>query len=357
VIRTVDYRPLTDPVQPEQVKAFKQTMRGRPGSAGASGILTIVVFAVVGLFMLLVGGTVVASLVPVLLDSARSGPAGAVVLLFPVLFVGVIVTVIALAVVAVVRGPGWEARYRMHRFAEANGLVYSPASGQPSYPGAIFSLGSSRTVTDHFRSASDRFLDYGNYRYTTGSGKNRTTHRWGFLALELDRALPHMVLDSKSNNGLFGGSNLPAVFSKDQVLSLEGDFDRWFTLYCPRQYERDALYVFTPDLMALLIDEAAPFDVEIVDRWMFVYSARSLDMRQPAVHQRMLRIVDTVGGKTLSQTDRYRDERVESFAANAVAPQGRRLKRGVSLGAVITFVAFAAFWIWTLVSDMLSLGG
>src|SRR5690606_19662771 len=129
-----------------------------------------------------------------------------------------------------------------------------------------------------------------------------------------------------------GGSNLPVTFDRTQVLSLEGDFDRYFRLYCPREYERDALYVFTPDLMALLIDNAAPFDVEIVDDWMFVYSSKPFPAAQPAVYQRLLNIVETVGSKTLSQTDRYRDERAAvPFEANVVAPQGTRLKRSVSV--------------------------
>src|SRR5690606_7535742 len=111
---------------------------------------------------------------------------------------------------------------------------------------------------------------FGNLRYVTGSGKSRSVHQWGFLAVGLDRRLPHMVLDSRANNRMLGLSNLPAGFRRDQILSLEGDFDRYFTLYCPKEYERDALYVFTPDLMALLIDEAAPYDVEVVDHWMLV---------------------------------------------------------------------------------------
>ena len=242
---------------------------------------------------------------------------------------------------------------RLDAFASANGLTFSPHSADPSYPGAIFQLGQSRFAIDHLRSASDRFLDYGNYRYTTGSGKNRSTRTWGFMALQLDRALPNMMLDSKANNGLFG-TNLPAAFKTDQILHLEGDFDDYFTLYCPKQYERDALYVFTPDLMALLIDNAAPFDVEIVDTWMFVYSSAALDMRLPAVHQRMLRIVDTVGSKALSQTDRYRDERVGDFAANVVAPQGRRLKRGISVVGIVVLVLFAVMWVLSVFGGILS---
>ncbi len=153
-----------------------------------------------------------------------------------------------------------------------------------------------------------------------------------------------MLLDSRANNGLFGSTNLPAAFARDQVLSLEGDFNEHFTLYCPKEYERDALYVFTPDLMALLIDEAAPYDVEIVDRWMFVYSARAFPLAEPSVYQRLLTIVTTVGAKTLTQTDRYVDERVGEFAANMVAPEGRRLRRGVSWVGIAIVVGFLALW-------------
>ena len=175
------------------------------------------------------------------------------------------------------------------------------------------------------------------------------------MALQLDRALPHMVLDSRANNGLFGGTNLPATFTKDQVLSLEGDFNNYFTLYCPKQYERDALYVFTPDLMALCIDNAAPFDIEIIDKWMFVYSAAPFDMSTGAIYQRLFGIVDTVGAKTLTQTDRYADERVPTFAANFVAPQGARLKRGVPVVAIVIGVLAIGFWIIPQVISFLAL--
>ena len=97
--------------------------------------------------------------------------------------------------------------------------------------------------------------------------------------------------------------------------------------------------------MALLIDNAAPFDVEIMDKWMFVYSASSFDMTQPAVHHRLLSIVDTVGAKTLTQTDRYVDERVADFAANVVAPPGQRLRRRFPLVAILILLAIVGFWV------------
>lgn len=356
--RSVDYSALTAPATTEQVRAFRQAAARDPAYASQSSavqvIVLVFVFAVIGFLFVGFAGVVVSMVA----TTAAQGFSltTAVSLLFPLLFIAAFAIIVVIALRGVLGGGGrWERWYRLSTFAAANGLVFSPADANPSYPGAIFTSGRSRVALDHLRTPADRFFDYGNYRYVTGSGKNSTTHNWGFLALSLDRALPHMVLDSRSNNGLFGGTNLPTVFSQDQVLSLEGDFDQHFTLYCPREYERDALYVFTPDLMALLIDEAAPFDVEIVDSWMFVYSGTAFDLRQPAAHQRILRIVDTVGAKALARTDRYADERVGGTTVNIVAPEGRRLRRGVSVVAVIAVIAFALVWGWSLLAE--ALGG
>ncbi len=306
--------------------------------------------AIVGVFVII---PVLGSMASLILRSFQDGASSATaVVLFLILGVGVA----ALVVVGIMSGrQRWERWLRMDRFATANGLTFSPSDTNPSYPGAIFSIGDSRSTKEHFRTTDGRFLDFGNYQYTTGSGKNRSTRTWGFLALELDRKLPHMVLDTKANNGLFGGTNLPAHFDKEQILSLEGDFNEYFTLYCPKEYERDALYVFTPDLMALLIDEAAPFDVEIVDDWMFVYSNTPFPSGVPAVYQRLFRIIETVGAKTLTQTDRYQDDRAAApFAANIVAPQGTRLKRNVSVGAILLIVGAVVVWGWSFFADIFS---
>ena len=221
----------------------------------------------------------------------------------------------------------------------------------PAYPGEIFHIGRNPVVTEHLET-SGRFLDIGNFSYVTGSGKSQTTHNWGFLALSLDRAMPNIVLDAKANNSLFG-SNLPIALDKKQILHLEGDFDQHFSLYCPAEYEQDALYIFTPDLMALLIDEASPFDVELVDQWMFVYSSRPFELTDPTVLQRLFTIADTVGAKAVNQTEHYADDRIGDPAANIVAPQGLRLKRGASVIGVVLVVAFVGFWGWTFLQQLL----
>jgi hypothetical protein len=342
MIRTIDYSALASTVTKQDVAAYRAELAKVKPNYGSGSWVALIIVGVVGVMMASILITTLGTISASLARNSTGGLSALIVLLLPVIVVGVVVAG-AVLLVRYLSAKRFERFVRLDRFAKANGLIFSPADPNPQYPGAIFGLGRARSAYEHFRSASGRFLDFGNYKYTTGSGKNSTTHTWGFMALELDRALPHMVLDSLANN--FIGTNLPATFTKDQVLSLEGDFNRYFTLYCPKQYERDALYVFTPDLMALCIDNAAPFDIEIVDKWLFVYSAAPFDMSTGSIYQRLFGIVDTIGAKTLSQTDRYSDERVANFTANYVAPQGARLKRGVPVAAIVIGAVVLGFWL------------
>ncbi|MFS0865993.1 hypothetical protein AB3M83_01490 [Microbacterium sp. 179-B 1A2 NHS] len=353
-----DPRPLTEPVDRATVRAHRRQLiaSGRaPRGQGAGIVIAVVVILVVGFVFLNVVGGVIATL-------ASGGRGGALVVLgvLAVVAVGVVVGVVAL-----VRGSGarW---YRLDRFAAANGMTWFPRAPNPPLPGMIFGVGSSRAASDVLRGDTPRFVEFANYRYTTGSGKNRTTHRWGYVAIKLASPLPHIVLDAEGNNGLFG-SNLPRVFDRDQRLSLEGDFDRHFALYCPAGYEQDALYLFTPDIMARFIDHAAQLDVEIVDDWLFLYAKRDFSTLDPATWAWLFSVVGALLDK-LGQWERWRDDRLASasLAAGAapdaarpatagagaaslpfaapldafrppagVAPQGRRLQGGVAWPAII----------------------
>jgi len=355
----LDYRPLTAPVTAAQVTAFKRWARST-GQAWAQLTAASIIGWVVGGFAIVifvfVGGFAICGVLVRALLRALGVSDGTAAALSTAIVAVVFFGIAGLIVWGMIANSNktWRRHYRLDQFARANGLSAFPVSADPRYAGSIFGIGSSRASYDRIQSTSGRFLDIGSYRYTTGSGKNRTTHTWGYLAMQLDRRLPQMVLDSKANNGLFGSTNLPKTFSRDQVLSLEGDFDKYFTLYCPREYERDALYVFTPDLMALLVDNAGAFDVEIVDDWLFVYSTTPIDTTDPAQIGRMFQIVDTVGAKTLSQSDNYSDDRVPHAQAaslagpdasrNLIAPQGRRLRTRASWVSIVVFVLVVVAW-------------
>ena len=344
----LDWTAFTQPVTASQVQQWKAAAKaanhGWAGDGTAQRVVAIIaLIPIIGLFAIFGFG---------LLAGAISGfisaePSGIALGGFGILLGLFCLAIVAVGIFGLTRiGPNehrWERWLRLDWFARTNGMTFSPHDPDPNYPGAIFRTGTSRAAIDHLRSVEGRFFDTGNYRYVTSNGKNSTTHTWGFLAMHLERRLPHMLLDSRQNN-IWGISNFAGAFARDQVLSLEGDFDRYFTLFCPRQYERDALYVFTPDLMALCIDEAAPFDIEIVDDWMFVYSPNPFRMDDPHLLSRLFRIIDLVGAKALRQTRRYRDERVPApFPANVVAQPGQRLRRRFPIGIIVSLAIVLGF--------------
>ncbi|MCR2808325.1 MULTISPECIES: hypothetical protein [unclassified Microbacterium] len=381
-----DPGPLVEPVDGNAVREHAQRL-AHSGSGSGSGALIPVV---IGGAFVLIFGSVFLTVIGTIVGSLGSTGSEAPFLISA--FVGVLPTILVLAAAAVVivllvRGGRRrkERRYRLDRFATANGMSYLPTLAAPALPGMIFGVGRARSASDLVRGERPRFVEFANYQYTTGSGKNRTTHRWGYVAIKLDVPLPHIVLDATSNNGLFG-SNLPATFDKDQRLSLEGDFDRHFSLYCPEGYERDALYLFTPDIMARFIDNAAALDVEIVDDWLFLYGKREFSGLDPATWAWLFSVVGALLDK-FAQWARWRDERLRADAAGSapgafpladggfaesssptaasagpgalpfappggllrpppgVAAPGRRLTRGVSWVSIVAVGGVVLFWL------------
>ena len=257
--------------------------------------------------------------------------------------------------------------------AEPNLVGFERGShvGRVDYPGLIFRIGVDPKVPEHLYRAGDDYLDIGNYEYTLRAGNKSITYRYGFVAIKLTRMMPHMVLDAARNNFL-GATTLPVGFHRGQILSLEGGFDQHFTLFCPKQYERDALYVFTPDLMALLIDEAGVVDVEVIDDWVFLYRFGGFDLDEAATIEKLFRIIDTVGAKLLSRSSRYADSRADATdagaeasadrrAVNRVAAQGLRLKpalprvvKGAIIGCALAIGLPLVAAIWFSVAQLLS---
>jgi len=380
-----DARSLVEPVAPGEARAFVQELR-RTGRIKGSPVFGVLVVVVIAFVVVVLFGSVAITLVTSIAGAVTAGAdGGGLAVLFgflPLLVIGIIA---AVAITLFVRGArtSSERMYRLDRFARANAMSYEPRLDGPALPGMIFSIGNTRHSSDLVRGDRPRFVEFANYRYTTGSGKNQQTHHWGYVAVRLDTPLPHIVLDAKSNNGLFG-SNLPLSFDKDQRLSLEGDFDRYFSLYCPADYERDALYLFTPDIMARFIDNAAALDVEIVDDWLFLYAKRDFSTLDPQTWAWLFSVVGALLDK-FDQWARWRDERLAAAAAlptadasslgsadpsagaghgaaasvpftppldalrppPGVAPEGRRLQRGVPWVPIVVGGVMVLFWIVT----------
>lgn len=230
-------------------------------------------------------------------------------------------------------------RNQILKFTKANNLRLIERVKPSGQNGMIFNIGHSKNIERAIATKDGQpFKEIANYTYDTGHGKNRRTHDFGFMRIPLPRHLPNMVLDAKSNNFLKVVSTLPVGLSKDQTLSLEGDFDKYFTLYAPKEYKTDALYVFTPDIMAIMIDHLRDYDVEIVDNMMYLYSNKKFSLTDPKRLEQLIKISINIYDKLQRRTDYYADSRVGDRAADTVADAGRRLKNGTPTWMIVAFL-------------------
>jgi hypothetical protein len=213
-------------------------------------------------------------------------------------------------------------RVRLNAFAIKNNFAYL-GSTSTDYNGLIFQYGGAstpKTMLTAIQSTSGMVYEFGNYyRAATGIYTRSTRdHYYGFVRFKLPGRLPPMVLDATANNTFKYISNLPGWFGGDQKLSLEGDFDKYFMLYAPAIYKTDALALFTPDIMRLLISDAHTFDAEVVDDNLYLYTDDSFDLSKPETLLSLIELADALS-KALPPSEYYTNEQVGDRAANTVA--------------------------------------
>ncbi|QYF72376.1 DUF3137 domain-containing protein [Cryobacterium sp. PAMC25264] len=268
--------------------------------------------------------------------------------------------------------------YRLARFAADNGLSYESGPVIVTHVKPWADRGVLR-LTRVMRPVSQRSIEFANYELRAGAAGTGGARFGGFCAVRLSTRLPHILL--RAQDGPADQFTLAALPDRAQRLSLEGDFDDHFTLYCPEEYERDALYLFTPDVMARLIDRVHGFDVEIIDDWLFFVSSRDVVTLDPLAWQGLYDAVAALSDK-IGRWERWRDDRLPSVprvpasadavAENAagliargvkpsaagsrrVAKPGRRLRMRLAAGDLIGMIAFGLLMIGAVVTIFYSL--
>lgn len=206
--------------------------------------------------------------------------------------------------------------YRLAHFAADNGMSYEPGPVDGDHVAPWADRGQ-LTLSRVIRPASERAVEFANYRLRYGPWGSQDTQFGGYCAVRLATPLPHIVVLARTGTPrALTGLAVPA---SAQSLPLEGDFDEHFSLYCPEGYERDALYLFTPDVMARLIDDVHGFDVEIIDDWLFLVNNTEVVTLDPTDWVGVLDAVAGLGAK-LDRWERWRDARVDHPARTPASP-------------------------------------
>lgn len=353
----VDFTPLTHPVTREDIRIYRNYVL-REGLAGnrmnervldqeSQPLYSFIILTLLGSVALLY-----------ILTAVTGGSTAAVFVVGVIVQVGLLGGIAAWKILKQgIEDRLWEHRMRLEKFAAVNGLLFIEENEVFFYPGMMAQRASyvHTRLYECIRVADSPLVEWGNYE-SYYEKDNSNLIRYGYIALELDRAMPHMILDSRSNNWKSFGieeSNIKSQFSRDQRIELEGDFASHFTLYAPNEYKTDAYYIFTPDFMAELVDEAGDFDVEIIDNYLFLYRTSPFSSYTPELVDKIFRIISIVGNKMSARSSRYADTRVPNASDRqvvvpAIAQEGRRLKRSTTAYTVLA-VGMAVYALFILV--------
>jgi hypothetical protein len=174
-----------------------------------------------------------------------------------------------------------------------------------------------------------------------------------------------MVLDARRGqrpHALSAGSD----FSREQILSLEGDFDDFFTVYRPSGYGGgDALYFLTPELMADLIDTASGWDIEFIDTSVIFFRPGAILNTDDQGVDRLVALAARWRERATRWAqwcdDRSTADAVVEVGGTLIRPpvavhnDGRRLQGGrLATIAVAAFLLFVGGMYFSVVFDMLN---
>lgn len=231
---------------------------------------------------------------------------------------------------------GLSRRVKIAAFAWQNGWAYADLLEHTRRPGAAF------TRVVHSRERAVMACDDARMPFELGMhhsvsrGQERATIQrpFAFIELPLPASVPHIVLANRKHSivptlGLGRGA---------ARMELEGDFAKTFRLIVPEGYQQDALYIFTPDLMARVLDLGSGAEIELVSDRLYVYLPSRTRFDRAETMAAAVTLAEEFHRRFTARTELYRDDDAGGLAARAgvsIGLRGQRLGgRGISVFAV-----------------------
>ncbi|OUE27886.1 hypothetical protein [Clavibacter michiganensis] len=366
----LDTDPLTDRIRRRDLRTFRREFRREHPEAEGIGVKARTFLMH---FLLWDSVIALALFAGIMVETLQKGaPDAGEQVLFQALFASIFAILLVVFGSWVIRSRerrgGYRAHLRLVRFAEANGMEYLPG---PMSDGRFGSARRFFDLTRVMRPTLAPGIEFGNHEIVTAGRREGAPRFGGYAMIRLAHEMPHIRVIAR--RGIVRRAlTMMSSPDREQRLSLEGDFDRHYALYCPAGSERDALYLFTPDILALLIDRVRGLDVEVVGDRLLLTSFDDVVTRDP---ERWRDVIEATTA-LVAKVDRWERWRADAIArpedptavdavleaiglpdpGRASRPRPvRRLRMTPTLGGVIAvgvpLLVFAAMWIAVLVLD------
>jgi len=152
--------------------------------------------------------------------------------------------------------------------AASYGFSYSTTLAVGEEEGLMFGQGHSRYAT-HVLSGTLHGFPFRTFQYQFQKGQGKSTRTFAFTVYEFTSTgrFPQLYLNYRND---FNPAELSRFPSR---VVLPPEFEQRFRLYVPESYEIEALQLFTPDTLALLLDEKWEDDLELRDGKLLAYCA------------------------------------------------------------------------------------
>jgi hypothetical protein len=164
------------------------------------------------------------------------------------------------------------------QFAQANSFSYQKSGWHDGAVGALFDVGNGKKMSDiivgKFKNLEICLF---NYTYGKGSGKSRTTFNKTVLELELNSPVPHMMLLVDFS---FFGENLSGFLKHPNRIELPVELENQYNLYVEKEFEIEALQIFTPDVLAQFLDHYKQFSLDFESNKLYIYASKIITTKQ-----------------------------------------------------------------------------
>lgn len=148
-------------------------------------------------------------------------------------------------------------------FASENGFTYQKIADHRAEKGIMFKQGSSRAMYNVVQGVhGDLPVTFFQYQFTIGSGKNKETYEYTAFEFKTGGTFPNLFLNyKKDKHRVIGGKRL----------ALPNGLSELYELSVPEQYEIEALQIFTPDVLELLLELGLTADIELCDGEVLIF--------------------------------------------------------------------------------------
>lgn len=166
-------------------------------------------------------------------------------------------------------------RFRLHGFAVANGLAFTPTQHEYRQKGALFSLGDDDRRTENVLRWPGGELEVGEYHYSgIRSRGSAGIAQWWYARIGLNGPLPDLLLATNANSGFFGLGKLQQPTEQREQVKLHAQGRAKFTLSVAANNIPAAERFIDEPLLELLT--RLYVDLEILDGEALLYSQQPL---------------------------------------------------------------------------------